>query len=357
MKSKKWAFSVIGLYFILMCIIAAIMLITDPYFHFHAPMKNISYTMEPGDDIYMNDGIIKNFDYDMIIIGASTTNGFSTSLADELFNAKSIRVTFQGEGFKGTNNSLQTAIDTHPDLKLVIRGIDTKFFAANENWMGHDEYPDYLYDNNLWNDAYYVFNGDALCGKAFPEISRTIKKEPAKSFDFYINQYGKEGNRENVLALYERPQEADALVNDQETEQMFLDLETNLQKNVIDIVEANPDITFYLFFPPYSILWWDNYNQLGGGRLERRIQLEKCAIEKLISYDNVHLFSFTNNYEWICDLDNYCDYEHYTSDASAQILKWMKDGTYELTEENYMEYIDNITDFLCHYDYDALFEE
>lgn len=359
MESKHWVFNVLGLYFVLICFIIAIMVIIDPYFHFHAPIGKISYTMEVEDDMYINDGIIKNFDYNMIIIGASTTNGFSTTLADELFNAKSIRVTFQGEGFKGINDRLQTAVDTHPDLKLVIRGIDTRFFFADENWMGHEEYPEYLYDNNLLNDVYYIFNGEILCNKVFPEIVRTIKKEPAMDFDFYIGTYGKEGNRESVLSMYknQRPQKDDSLIDDQETEQIYQNLDRSLQKNVIDIIEENPNITFYLFFPPNSILWWDSFNQLGGKRLERRIQLEKYAIEKLLPYDNVHLFSFTTNHEWICNLDNYGDYQHYTSDACAQIMKWMKDGKYELTEENYMEYIDDITEFLSNYDYNAIFEE
>ena len=41
----------------------------------------------------------------------------------------------------------------------------------------------------------------------------------------------------------------------------------------------------------------------------------------------------------------------------AQIMEWMKDGRYELTEENYMEYIDDITEFLSNYEYNAIFEE
>lgn len=356
MKSRRWVIRVIGLYLIMLCLIAVTMVIVDPYFHFHAPIKDMSYTMEPGDDLYMNYGILKNFDYDMLIIGASTTNGFSTSMADELFHRQSARVTFQGEGFKGVNHGLQAAIDTHPDLKVVIRGLDSKFFMANENWMGHDEYPEYLYDDSLWNDVYYIFNGDILCRKTIPAMIRTLKGEPAKSFDFYINQYGEAGSREGVLSTFERSRPMEAAVDEQETKQILADLENNLQKNVIDIIEANPDITFYLFFPPYSILWWDNYNQYGGGRLERRIQLEEYAIDKLLPYDNVRLFSFTSNHEWICDLDNYGDYEHYTSESCAQLMKWMRNGEYELTEENYEEYIDDITEFLQHYDYDAVFE-
>ena len=41
-------------------------------------------------------------------------------------------------------------------------------------------------------------------------------------------------------------------------------------------------------------------------------------------------------------MDNYTDYVHYASDICTQIMVWMKNGEYELTEETYMEYIDKL---------------
>lgn len=354
MRSKQWAYCVIGVYLLLLCITVVCVCIVDPYFHYHAPVEGMAYVMDEAE--YVNDGIAKNFDYDMVITGSSTTRGFSTVTVDELFQAKSVRLTFLGEGFRRVNDNLQTVIKTHPELKLVIRGVDTLFFVTEEDWLGYDSYPEYLYDDYMWNDVYYVLNGDVLCGKVFPEIMRTLRQEPAQGFDAYIDKYGVTEGKESVMAAYERPEKEKRIVDDTETKQMLLTLDKNLQQNVINIMEENPDITFYLFFPPYSILWWDQYNQYGREVLERRILMEKYAIEKLISYENVHLFSFTSNSEWICNFENYCDSVHYTKDANTQILKWMRDGEYELTQDNYMEYIDSITEFLCDYDYDALFE-
>lgn len=354
-KSKRWAFGVIGAYLIVLCAITVVIVVVDPYFHFHAPFDKFSYAVD--DAVYANAGIIKNFDYDMIIIGASSTTGFSTAIADELFDAKSIRTTFLGEGFKKINESLQIAIDTHPDVKYVIRSIDTLFFVTDENWMGYDEYPDYLYDNDLWNDVYYIFNGKILCYKAFPEIIRTIRKEPAKSFDAYINSYTPYDNSEKILSAHERNPKEEKVVDDEETKEMFCMLDRNLEINVVKIIEENPNITFYLFFPPYSILWWDQFNQLGDAILERRIQMEKYAIEKLLPYDNVRLFSFNTNKDLICNFNNYIDGIHYISGTCTQIMEWIKAGEYELTDENYMEYIDNLYEFMCNYDFDALFEE
>lgn len=351
-KGRRWVTGVLGAYGGILIVIAALVIIVDPYFHFHAPIEGISYEMK--EEQYMNDGITRNFDYDTIITGDSTSLSFSTAIIDELFDAQSVRLTFQGEGFKGINENLQTAIDTHPELKLVIRGIGTLWFVTDEDYMGYDDYPDYLYDDIIWNDVYYIWNGDVLFCKVFPEIGRTLKQVPAKGFDAEIFPSG--GLGDVALARYERPEKAYKKAEEQETEQMFQMLDRNLQKNVIEIIETNPDITFYLFFPPYSILWWDQHHQIGEEVLIRRIQMEQYAIEKLLPYENVHLFAFTTNTEWICDLNHYNDEVHYTESTCTQILKWMKAGEYELTEDNYMEYIECITDFMLSYDFDAIFE-
>lgn len=84
--------------------------------------------------------------------------------------------------------------------------------------------------------------------------------------------------------------------------------------------------------------------------------MEKYAIEKLISYENVHMFSFTTNFEMICDLDNYNDNVHYAEGTASKCLRWMKDGEYELTADNYESYIKELTDFMHDYNYDAIFE-
>lgn len=84
--------------------------------------------------------------------------------------------------------------------------------------------------------------------------------------------------------------------------------------------------------------------------------MEQFAIEKLLEYENVHLFSFFNNFQLICDLNNYGDEIHYSPKINSKILAWMKEGEYELTKENYLDYIDEITEFYCNYDYDSIFE-
>ena len=58
-----------------------------------------------------------------------------------------------------------------------------------------------------------------------------------------------------------------------------------------------------------------------------------------------------------CNLNYYVDDVHYTGDVNNLILQWMKSGEYELTKENYEDYIAKEKAFYTSYDYDQLFGE
>lgn len=350
MKSRRWAIGVITGFWILLCVVAGVVYVVDPYFHFHAPFLGMSYVME--EEQYMNDGITRNFEYDAAVTGTSLTQFFSTSEIDELFGVKSVRLTFKGEGFRRINDNLEKMTVEKDGLKLVIRGIDTMWFIADANYMEYESYPEYLYDENLWNDVNYIFNQDIFMQRVIPQIARTVQGIPAKDFDMYIP-----AERKPLTTTYERPEKEEWSVTPEEMEESMRILSESLEKNVLAVIKDNPEIEFYLFFPPYSICWWDSLNQNGKEVLERRIRMEEYAIPQILSYPNVHFYSFFNNFDMICNLDNYSDSVHYSAGISTQLLEWMKNGEYELTEENYREYIKEIRDFYCNFDYDAFFEQ
>ena len=353
MKSKKWVLCVLSIYAGVLIAIAALTIIVDPFYHYHAPLDGLDYSLENSDDIYFNDGMIRNFDYDTMVTGTSMTLNFKTEEIDEIFGVNSIRTSFLGEGFQVINDGVELALDVNPELKTVIRSIDSEWFISGPEWKGRDEYPDYLYDDNPFNDVKYIYNSRVLWDKTLPTLASLGKLEQMEST--YEFGEGKEGKNQ-VLEVYQRQEKNIKVIVPAETRDFFSYLEQNMDQNVLKVVEEHPDVTFYFFLPPYSILWWDDLNQNGVDVLQRRIDLEQYAIERMLAYDNVRLFSFFNNFELICDLDNYVDITHYKGEVNSQILKWMKNGEYELTKENYMDYIQEITEFYITYDYDLIFE-
>ena len=128
----------------------------------------------------------------------------------------------------------------------------------------------------------------------------------------------------------------------------------NICQNVTNLADEHLETTFYLFFPPYSICYWDDLKNRG--EIDWRIDAEQLAIEELIKHPNIKLYSFCNNFDLVCNLDNYKDRAHYGEWINSDILYWMYNEEYLLTQDNYLDYIETIREFYNSYDY-SLFHE
>lgn len=352
LASKKWLITTIGFTFFFLLLFGSITVIIDPYFHYHAPLSQLEYPIT--NERYQNDGIVKHFSYDAIITGTSMTQNFKASEMDELFHVTSIKVPFSGGGYKETNEILKQAVQANPNISCVVRGLDHALLIQDKDWMRFDAdfYPNYLYDSFLPNDVNYILNKEILT-TSISVLQYTKSGGKTTDFDTYGNWmsqviFGKDA----VNALYERPVKTEMAEFTESDRQLVTG---NVQQNVIELIKDNPDIKFYLFFPPYSIYMWDTWNQ--SGNLVRQLEAEKLEIELLLEYENVKLFSFFQNYEMICNLDNYKDHTHYSEDINSKILQWMSQGAYQLTKENYLDYCEDVRNFYCTYDYDSLFLE
>lgn len=354
---KKYALFVIISFVCIMGLIGGTVYIVDPYFHYHAPFKGIYYKL--GNYVYQNDGISKNFDYDAIITGTSMTKDFSTKDIDEMWGVNSVRLTFLGEGYRRINDNLVTAFNHNKDIKLVIRGVDPIWFVSDESFLeygSYEEYPTYLYDDNILNDTKYLFNFGIIKNDVFPRIKDSIKHLPygeSKPKDLNYR-----GGKELVLEAYERPEKSNKAVTEEETKQLFDTLDKNLEMNVLKVIRDHPDTKFILFFPPYEIPIWDSINQEGKDVLQRRIDMERYAIEKCLELDNVEFYSFNDCFDITSDMNYYVDDLHYVPYVSHYMLECMSSGDeHRLTKDNYLEYIDRIREYYTTYDYDSFFEE
>jgi hypothetical protein len=71
--------------------------------------------MPDRDERYLNDGIVKHFDYDSIITGTSMTQNFRASEFDELFKAHCVKVPLSGASYREINELL---IEPLPQTKI-----------------------------------------------------------------------------------------------------------------------------------------------------------------------------------------------------------------------------------------------
>lgn len=105
-------------------------------------------------------------------------------------------------------------------------------------------------------------------------------------------------------------------------------------------VEQHPDTYVLLFYPPYSMLWWDNMYR--SGEQEQVMYAAGTSAERLLGYENVRMYYFQNDRDIILDLDQYMDPVHFTAEINQYMVEQMKEDNYRLTEENYREELDKM---------------
>ena len=351
-KNKIWAVATVSLIVLCVAAIGAVVAVIDPYFHYGKGLSFLSYPLH--NQRYQNDGIAKHFDYDAIITGSSMAENFKTSEMDELFGTNSIKLPFSGSTYKEINDNLKVAMAHNDNIKIVVRGLDYVRMFDKADRMTYDasEYPHYLYDDKLLNDVNYLYNKGVLINTA-KVLLNTITGAPSKDFDNYRYwddnwTYGAEA----VKLTYPRPETISPKVQISEADRK--NIHENITQNVTSLAAANPETEFYLFITPYSIYYFDRAYR--NGSLDKNIDAEQYIVEMLLEYPNIHVFSFFDEYDVICNLDNYKDIAHYSEEINSQMLVWMKEGKHQLTKDNYQEYYSNIREFYTNYDYDSLFE-
>ena len=129
-------------------------------------------------------------------------------------------------------------------------------------------------------------------------------------------------------------------------------VESNITQNVVELAKANSQVEFYYYLTPYSVAWWGSQKALG--TMERWLSVEERAIELMLECDNIHLYSFNNEFDIVSNLDNYSDECHHGDWINSQILGWLYSGTDQLTKENYKEYLAVERDFYMNFNYEGL---
>lgn len=349
---RRWICGTLALTLLALLLFALPTICIDPLFHYHGPLPGFAYPLD--NERYQNDGVLRHFSYDSIITGTSMTENFKTSEAERLFGGTFIKAPYSGGRYKEVNSALCRAYASGHEIRCVIRGLDSHMLITDKDAYREDySYPSYLYNNNPFDDVQYVFNKTILFNYTLKVLDYTADGNQTTSFDDYANWstnpafvYG----AESVLAPYEFAQTPPPSVPLTEEEREMI--RGNLQQNVIDLALAHPETTFYLFVPPFSIVFWGmQYNE---GGVERMLDAEQLRAEMLLEVPNIRLYSFADNFSLVCDLDNYRDYCHYGEWVNAWMLEQMAAGNYLLTRENYRDYFQRLRDFYTQYDYTAL---
>ena len=351
MQPKRWLAGFLGIFLAGLAGCMALVIWVDPFFQYHKPLAWFPYLVD--NQVNQNPGLAKHMDYDGILIGSSMTASFNTDWFEELMGIKTQKLSYNGSYPKDLSNIMQLVFDAKGDqVKAVYMAVDQSTFSADPE---ETKFPvtDYLYDDNVFNDVPYLLNKDVLLDYILrPLADRKDASDWAELYKpWWTDEYY---NKANVLMYYEAAEEKreeEALAAD-----YFKDaVEENLQKNILPYIEAHPETEFYIFYPPYSILFWNDVTR--EKELEAVIGRLEYMTERLLNYENVHVFNFLGKEDIICNLNNYADYMHYHKNVCRYITECFATGENELHPENYGQAFDEIRTLAMSYNYPAIWDD
>ena len=226
----------------------------------------------------------------------------------------------------------------HQDLKYVFYNLDPSALEADpETTYELTGCPMYLYDDNYVNDVRYWLNKGVLMEKIPYLIANSLMGDYDENNSYNWAQW-KEFNSDMILGLYIRKPS----VSEMKPRDYYEDL---LRKNLdmlTDRITAHPETEFYIFVPPYSMLWWDNIYREGD--TEAYLYNMEQAMKTLLAYENVKMFYFQNDREIITDLENYMDILHFSPEINRYICDSLIAGKRQVNSENYAEEIRSMRD-------------
>jgi tetratricopeptide (TPR) repeat protein len=327
-----------------MAAVAVLVITVDPFYHYHAPAVRSSVYLY--SSFYQSPGMARHFAYDAAIVGTSMTeNTHASWLSEEGY--RPVKLSYSGGRLADDAMLLDQIYKSGNDVRLIIMDINEyQLSMPYDSRISTD--PDYLTDNNLFNDMNYLFNKDVLLSA----IGRLLAKGEGiegNEEDAYTWEDDELFGHKKVIEDYDMVMEGvdrafAAVHTDEEIEEKIINVRNNID-NIGVYIKAHPETEYKVFFPPYSMGYWESLREEGD--LDETIVLYKEALKSLSEYDNVSVYFFMDNYDVITDLDYYRDICHYRPEINRMINDMMmKEAGQDTTDiidrlDNLAEYVRN----------------
>ncbi len=344
---KKWMAVFLSVFGGLAAAAVLLVVYVDPFFQYHKPLEHFPYVVD--HQVNQNPGMAKHMEYDSVILGSSMTVNFNTGWFQELFGLRALKLSYSGAFPRDQANIMDIIFCSGQEVKAVFLGIDVITYSGGVEETKYP-IPEYLYDDKVWNDVPYVLNKDVLLEYILRPLA---DPEPTDLATVYASWWTEEYyNKQWVMHNYVMPQLEE---EEADPESYVRNVEANLKANICPYIERNPDTEFYVFFPPYSILFWNDVQR--ENHMEATMREYAYITERLLAYENVRVFFFPNQ-EWIvCNLDNYADYSHYHPDINRYMTECFASGECEVTVETLEEELQKMREVVAAFDFEELFSQ
>lgn len=341
---QRWTCGLLAGILVLLGLCAGIVYAVDPFCYYRMP--------EQWEPVYFDErsqmvGFARHAGAETVLMGTSMAANYRASWVEEIVGGKAVRITLPDGYLSEFDAVMDTVFASHPPEKVLFC-LDANILHRDESGKT-DAMPDYLYNENPLDDIKYLLNKDALYYSAFVLMSNHWGGITPADEAFTWDE-GIWWNHMTALDNYPRPEQEAALAADAWEENTAANLAV-----MEDWIRQHPETEFHIFFPPYSILFWDKTARLGQTDAVFAVLEQACGA--LLQYENVKLYGFLWEPDMVEDLDEYCDYIHHSGTRSRQVLERIAAGENLVTAENAQETLANWQEYVVHYDYEKFWDE
>ncbi len=345
MDPKRFFAAALALTLLLLAAAAGFVVWTDP-------LLTVGKLEEGETALFMNEryemaGLIRNQDYSALVMGTSLVANYRASWFTEGLGQETLKITFPDGWIAEFDTALDLALRTHPE-------VDTVFFCLDPNILVRPdserrvELPAYLYNDDPLDDVELYLSADALALAV-----KTLRERQWGWATGLDDAYVWDGtcvfSKETVLEGYTRPEPSGTALPE---DAYLAAAEENLDV-ICGWIERHPGIRFHIWFPPYSVLYWDKMTR--EGTADAILNAVEHAAGRLVGYENASVYIFLALYDTITDLDNYTDHVHCSGTVNRWVAWTMMGDYWRLSEDRYRISVDELRRFVHSYDYDAIF--
>jgi hypothetical protein len=337
MRPRIWVYACVSVFFSSIILLALVNFIVDPYQMYRkADLYDVYFAQERGR--YLNAGMAKNYNYESVVIGTSSSANFRLDeLREKLLFPEPIKLIIPGAGAYEENITL-AKVFAHRNVETVLYGLDIAAFQVGAEGFLRDaaDFPAYLYADGLNTDFRYLASADTL-RESVSAVWRSRRKRGDILFSYermYEWQHTREKNfgKDQVLAAWHRK----IATPSKGRGYSFEGYVESFDGNILPHIAQHPDTRFIIFYPPYSILRYKLMQM--SGTLGEYLEFKKYIYSATRHHGNVEIYDFQVATEVTHNLDHYKDLSHYHQRFNSWMLEQIAAGSYRVSEDSVERY-------------------
>lgn len=334
---QKWIVSFFAIVLAILITLSGLAYIVDPFFQFR--IKDNSYLL---NEWFVGSGLIKNYDYDTLILGSSMTQNFDMDLIREKLDSQPLHVGLGGVNSLELGELINLAYEANKAERYFVC-VDMYAFTNDAETSRN---PSYLLRNDVLSRFHYLLSYEPWfryipvdlslitldwMGVSLPpkfEYRRNIDKLGDWRMNFTFGE-------EVVLKNYKSAKFSVSVVD---TDNLYNRMIEHIDRYLSEFNFKNGQHIF--FFPPYSSLYWCDAQD--SGYFDSYLQAKRYFVKKATGY-GATMYDFQCA-DFTTDLNNYKDTTHYTPEINNWMVDCFANLEYVITEQNSGEFQTKLTE-------------